>query len=101
MRGFFFMVASIATFLSADFAGAHCVLVRTPTATPGCYGYVGYSDGVRVGCFHSRGTWVRSGSAAPCLQGGLSSRQIASDAVRLEDGTRIRLDARCENGQDF
>jgi hypothetical protein len=82
-------------------AQAGCMLVRTKTTTPGCYGYVGYSNGVRVGWFRRNGTWVRSGSATRCTLGGLSSTQIAPDAVRLADGTKVRLDAECKNGQDF
>ena len=82
-------------------AQAGCVLVRTATPTPGCFVYVGYANGVRVGLFHYNGKWVRSGSAAKCMLGGYSSVRIGPDAVMLDDGTRIRLDANCENGQVF
>ncbi len=85
--------------LSAAQAG--CVLVRTPTTTAGCFGYVGYANGVRVGWFRRNGTWVRSGSAAKCSLGGYSSVKIAPDAVKLDDGTRLRLDAGCQNAQAF
>jgi hypothetical protein len=86
---------------AAQSAQARCLLVRTETTTPGCYGYVGYSNGVRVGWFRRHGTWVRSGGTAKCLLGGYASVQIGPDAVRLDDGTRIRLDAYCQNGQEF
>jgi hypothetical protein len=82
-------------------ASGRCRLVRTATTTPGCYGYVGYADGVRIGWFRRFGAYVRAGSAANCLQGGYSSAQIGPDAVRLADGVRIRLDAHCDNGQEF
>lgn len=93
--------AAISAILMSQEAEARCVLVRTQTTTPGCYGYVGYSSGVRVGWFRRSGTWVRSGSAKRCKLGGLSSTQIGPDAVRLADGTKVRLDAKCENSQDF
>jgi hypothetical protein len=92
---------AILAILMCDEAQAGCMLVRTQTTTPGCYGYVGYSNGLRVGWFRRSGTWVRSGSATRCELGGLSSTQIGPDAVRLADGTKVRLDAKCENGQDF
>ena len=82
-------------------AQAGCVLVRTQTTTPGCFGYVGYANGVRVGWFRRNGTWVRAGSAAKCALGGYASVKIAPDAVKLDDGTRIRLDANCQNAQAF
>ncbi len=85
----------------AQSAQAGCVLVRTPTTTPGCSGYVGYSDGVRVGWYKRYGEWVRAGSAAKCQLGGLSSVQIGRDAVRLADGSRYRLDASCRQDQAF
>ena len=96
------IVAVVLIALSAfSAAQARCTLVRMQTTTPGCFGYVGYANGVLVGWFRRYGTWVRSGSAAKCKQGGYSSVQISSDAVKLDDGTRIRLDANCENGQVF
>lgn len=100
MRGTLLLI-STALALSAPPAQARCQLVRTPTTTRGCFGYVGYADGARVGWFRRQGMWVRSGSAAACQQGGLSSVQIGPDAVRLADGTKLRLDAKCDNGQAF
>src|SRR5215218_9708965 len=80
---------------------AGCVLVKTQTTMPGCYGYVGYSKGVRVGWFRRNGRYVRSGGGEKCSDQFFSSTQIGPDSVRLADGTRIRLDASCNNGQDF
>jgi hypothetical protein len=82
-------------------AGAGCVLVKTQTTTAGCYGYVGYSKGVRVGWFRRNGMYIRSGRGEKCTDQFFSSTQIGPDSVRLADGTRIRLDAGCKNGQDF
>ena len=80
---------------------AGCVLVRTQTSTTGCYGFVGYSNGVRVGWLRRHGMWVRSGSADRCRVSGIVASRLGPDSVRLSDGTRMRLDASCKNGQDF
>jgi hypothetical protein len=80
---------------------AGCVLVRTQTSTPGCYGFVGFANGVRVGWLRRQGMWVRSGSGEKCQDRGISATPLGKDAVRLSDGTRMRLDATCRNGQDF
>src|SRR4051794_35803992 len=85
----------------ADTRSVGCVLVKTQTTTRGCYGYVGYSKGVRVGWFRRNGMYIRSGSGEKCLDRFLSSTLIGPDSVSLADGTRIRLDATCNNGQDF
>lgn len=101
MRVFPFLAPLALAFVFAGPANAGCVLVRTVTTTPGCYGYVENSGGAKVGWLRYNGTWVRSGSAAACKLGGYSSRQIGPDAVRLDDGTRIRLDKTCSNPQVF
>jgi hypothetical protein len=82
-------------------APSGCVLVRTQTSTMGCYGFVGYSKGVRVGWLRRQGMWVRSGSGERCRESGIAASQLGPDSVRLSDGTRMRLDATCRNGQDF
>jgi hypothetical protein len=86
---------------NATAGAAGCTLVRTQTDTPGCYGYVGYSKGARVGWLRRNGMWVRNGGGEKCLQGAVSGTQIGRDSFRVADGTRIRLDAGCNNGQDF
>ena len=78
-----------------------CLLVRTQTGTSGCYGFVGYANGVRIGWLRRQGMWVRSGSGEKCRESGISATQLGKDAVRLSDGTRMRLDSSCRNGQDF
>ena len=80
---------------------AGCTLVRTETATPGCFGYVGYSKGARVGWLRRKGMYIRSGSVDKCPDGGVQAALIGPDAFRLADGTRERLDAGCNNGQEY
>ena len=79
---------------------AGCTLVRTQTATPGCYGYVGYSKGARVGWLRRKGMFVRN-SVEKCPDGGVQGTLIGPDAFRVADGTRVRLDAGCNNGQEY
>ena len=90
MRNFFHAAVfafAVASITSTAAIAQSCSLKREPVlGMPGCFGFVGYSAGQKVGFFRWHGKLVTTGKNCPSeyLQGSLAS----SNSISVEGSTR-------------